>query len=229
MLAFTQVVYDIKSFSRLNFNDIEAKVNSSVYSLQNHTKPKSSCWSTFQFVIKENGETLKVENDFVLVRCRLCSSYKKFKKSQGTSNLVSHAGTCSITNSANHDDFGEVTFEEKETFKRACVQYCAIDLRPFHSVSTPGQRNLLQTVADLQFKRTSRINIEELAPHPTTVSRNVAIEEENIKSKIIAYIKANLDPNRFSFTMDIWTDIGSEVSIYIFTFLGDIKHTVEPL
>lgn len=71
---------------------------------------------------------------------------------------------------------------------------------------------MMQTVADMQYRRTTRLNVKELVPHATTISRHTHTEVAKIKEAIKALLATDMDPNKFSFTLDIWTDITDDVS-----------------
>ncbi|CAF4027150.1 unnamed protein product [Rotaria sordida] len=52
----------------------------------------------------------------------------------------------------------------------ACVEYCAVDVRPFESVAGTGFQNLAKQLIYAEATLGTSINVSELLPHPSTVS-----------------------------------------------------------
>jgi hypothetical protein len=66
-----------------------------------------------------------------------------------------------------------VTKQEKETMTVVAVDYCAIDMRLFESLSGLGLKVLIQMALDIGSSSTGRVTIDELFANSTSVSRNV--------------------------------------------------------
>jgi hypothetical protein len=52
----------------------------------------------------------------------------------------------------------------------ACVEYCAVDCRPFESVAGSGFMNLAKQLISAGACLGTSVSVNELLPHPSTVS-----------------------------------------------------------
>ncbi|CAF0739074.1 unnamed protein product, partial [Didymodactylos carnosus] len=68
----------------------------------------------------------------------------------------------------------------------ACVEYCAVDVRPFESVAGTGFQNLAKQLIYAGATLGTSINVSELLPHPSTISRNVEHVYLNLKKQLIS-------------------------------------------
>ena len=68
------------------------------------------------------------------------------------------------------DKFGEAN---QKTVTKASVDMCALDIRPFVAISGVGFKRFLGVAMKLSQNVKGKINVDEMLPHPTTVSRNV--------------------------------------------------------
>ncbi len=165
------------------------------------------CWKKFQFIF-EGDSQIRSGASFI-VRCKICQAFKMYQRRNGTTNLLIHVCKKGKNDSA---EFAKVTSADKVKFTEAAAQFCASDMRPFKTIQGKGLANLLQTAIDIQCNHVGRLNIQDLVPDPTTLSRNVQTQGNNIKGTLIKLIKSIRDDINLTFTLDIWKDISSEVS-----------------
>ncbi len=177
----------------------------------------SDCWKSFQYVQTSENHPVTVSGasaESMLVRCKFCGLIKNFKSRSGTKNLLEHHKAC--IKARNKDQiFGTVTGNELEQMTHSFVQFCAIDLRPYHSAKGEGLSNLLQTALDIQHSRGERLNAKDLTPDPSTISRHVPEHRKAIEDILKDMLILNSDQNRPAFSLDGWQDINGEVNIWL--------------
>jgi hypothetical protein len=125
---------------------------------------KSGVWEAFGIIYDRSN----VKLDYAA-----CKSYNKvytFKTSTGTTTISKHK--CPVL--ASEVDAAKVLFkkhivtkQEKETMMAMVVDYCAIDMRPFESLSGLGLKAFIQTTFDIGSSSTGRVTIDELLANPT--------------------------------------------------------------
>lgn len=147
-------------------------------------KPKSSplqsqVWTNFSYVYCNNNK-----QNFVC--CDGCKEILVHIPSNGTSSMTKHQKMCSKTTSCNNDQrnikeyFTQTKVQSipkklKEKVTIAATEFAVLDTRPFHLFCGGGFTDFAQTIfnAGKALFNTSNINVEDLLPHPTTVSKNI--------------------------------------------------------
>ena len=78
--------------------------------------------------------------------------------------------------------------------------------------------DFIQHVMDVQFASTSRLSVEDIMPHPTTVSRAVATTAKTERLMLATEMRKVLSLGHcISFTADMWTDQYKQVSYFTIT------------
>ncbi|CAF3987750.1 unnamed protein product [Rotaria sp. Silwood2] len=133
------------------------------------------------------------------VSCNECKTLLAFTSTNGTNNLKSHLSSCSktkiILNDLNqttvHDFYSssktiQIPKKMKLSVTQACAEFSALDGRAFDTMTGYGFQNLAQVLFDAGRSFTnSSIQIEDILPHPTTISRNVGRIYEQSKMQLI--------------------------------------------
>jgi hypothetical protein len=89
----------------------------------------------------------------------------------------------------------------------AAVDYCAIDMRPFESLSGLGLKAFIQMALDIGSSSTGRVTIDELLANPTIVCLNVDSRAWNGHEKLTFVLKKHFDLGlNVACTLDLWTD-----------------------
>ena len=145
-------------------------------------KPKASLsqvWSSFSLIYHNN-----YKQNFVC--CDNCKEILAHTSSNGTSSMTKHQSTCTKTTCSNiyqkniKEYFSRTTSEAipkkiKQKITTAAAEFVVLDNRPFHLLSGGGFSNFAKTVFDVgkSMYNMPNINIENLLPHPTTVSKTI--------------------------------------------------------
>jgi hypothetical protein len=100
-----------------------------------------------------------------------------------------------------------VTKQEKEMMTVATIDYYAIDMRPFESLSGLDFKALIQTALDIGSSSTGRVTIDELFANPMTVNHNVDSRAQNGREKLTLVLKKHFDSSlNVVCTLDLWMD-----------------------
>jgi len=183
----------------------DLKSNGGEYVIRNNGPcKKSGVWEVFGIVYDRNN----VKLDYAA-----CKSYNKvytFKTSTGTATISKHKCLIFASEVAAAKVFFKkhiVTKQEKETMTIAAADYCAIDMRPFESLSRLGLKALIQIALDIRSSNTGRVTIDELFTNPTTVNCNVNSRARNSREKLTLVLKKHFDSGlSVACTLDLWMD-----------------------
>jgi hypothetical protein len=159
--------------------NIKKKIEQSIFNTC--SKPPSATafwWNTF-VRIKDDKE-----NIIPFVQCIKCFSIFAYESTKtGSSTHKAHAESClgGGSPSSSKDQDISVMFNKdnnalaglKSTFTEACAKFCAYDLRSYEAVRGHGFQILCQTLLDLAYKNSHRIEAATIIPDPTTISRRV--------------------------------------------------------
>ncbi|KAH8284403.1 hypothetical protein KR044_004965, partial [Drosophila immigrans] len=147
-----------------------------------------------------------IKDDFTILQgyvyCRTCSMVLIFKNGQ-TTNLNRHACCKSIK---------ECTVLKKVSalHKNEAVDKCAIwiaeDCRPFSAVSGSGFMQMIQFFIKMGATYGEHVDVEDLLPDPTTVSRKVQNKANEKKMEIKDEICNVVRSGGATATLDMWTD-----------------------
>jgi len=113
----------------------------------------------------------------------------------------------------------QIPAEEKQKLGNEIIKWMAEDCRPFSAINGAGFKNLVQVFIQIGAKFGENIDIEDMLPDETTVSRNLQVEANKKKQELAEEIKNAVSEGKASITTDLWTD--NDVKR---TFLGATIH-----
>lgn len=136
---------------------------------------RSECWKNFSQVFHSNAA-----QDFII--CLQCKTILKWTSTNGTRVMSHH--NCSKNKSTPIHSPRQRTISsycqspslssEYPVFQKriidACVEFCALDGRPFESVAGTGFINLTKQLVSVGASLGTSIGTTKLLPHPSTVS-----------------------------------------------------------
>jgi hypothetical protein len=165
---------------------------------------KSGVWEAFGIIYDHSN----IKLDYAA--CKSCNKVYTFKTSTGTTTISKHKCPIPASEVAAAKVYFKkhiITKQEKETMTAAAVDYCAIDMRPFESLSGLGLKVLIQTALDIGSSSIGRVTIDELLTNPATVSRNIDSRAWNGRKKLTFVLKKHIDSGlNVACTFDLWTD-----------------------
>ncbi|CAF1677362.1 unnamed protein product [Rotaria magnacalcarata] len=169
----------------------------------------SQAWSNFSCVFYNNYKQK-------FVSCDNCKDILSHTSSNGTSSMTKHYRSC--TKAANYTSEQKnikeyfsstksrsIPKKVKEKITIASAEFAALDNRPFHLLCGDGFQNFAQAIFDAgkTLYNTSNISIEDLLPHPATVSRNIDKIFNYRNSQLIDLCKAM---KSYTVVVDFWTE-----------------------
>jgi hypothetical protein len=175
--------------------------------VNNNNNVKSEVWLRFVEVVDENNKYIGY------VSCKNCDQIYKYNYKDGTSSLKRHV--CHVLNKQpTITSFLEkkmVPVIAKEITTKKIMEFVCKDLRPFEIITGSGFREFAQEMINIGSVH-GRISIDDLLPHPTTVSRNVIKAAESIKSSLAGKLTNVFQKTGGAFTTDLWTDDYNKIS-----------------
>jgi len=170
----------------------------------NEPGKKSGVWEVFGIVYNRSN----VKLDYAA--CKSCNKVYTFKTSIGTATISKHKCPDLASEVAAAKVLFKkhiVTKQEKETMTATTVDYCAIDMRLFESLSGLGFKALIQTALDIRSSSIGRITIDDMLANPMTVSRNIDSRAQNGREKLTLVLKKHFNSGlNVACTLDLWTD-----------------------
>lgn len=178
---------------------------------------KSNVWTCFKRIVKEiNG----IEEVQPFIMCGKCNHIFKYDKGSSPSNLRKHRcfkdmGDIETEYSASTDtDVSNrkksrvgVSDEIKKDITDKCVQFVTQDLRSFATVNGSGFKNLARCLVETGVKLASKkFDIDEILPHPTTVSRTLRNVHTRELERFVSGLQPLLEKGWCAATTDMWTD-----------------------
>lgn len=174
-----------------SFEVIKSKIALGTYSIISK-RGRSAVWSIFGNVL--NDDDVQIEN---VVACRECKDVLKLYK-KSTTNLLSHLCVKKYTKPEI-----SVSAEEKRKALIACAEWTVKDGISFSTVMGDGFKHFVTEITNIAINYDSSINVNEMLPDPTTVSR--LIHEKY--SAYFPFLKAKLENVKYAcVTSDLWTD-----------------------
>ncbi|CAF1474534.1 unnamed protein product [Rotaria sordida] len=170
----------------------------------------SPLWEHFHQIFVNNSQQQ-------FVSCNECKTLLAFTSTNGTNNLKSHLNSCSRT-TAQLNDSNQTTVHEfysstkkikiskkiKLSVVQACTEFSALDARAFDTMKGYGFQNLAQVLFDAgRSFANSSIQVQDVLPHPTTISRNVGRMYEQSKAQLIKICEKI---KSFCIVVDSWTE-----------------------
>lgn len=137
----------------------------------------------------------------------------KYNYSTGTSTLSRHK--CLILNTKNDAQTSMNSFIVKKTktipekLKSECIEksvkFCSLDIRPMSVIDGSRFKELGQFLIKVGSQYVN-IDIKDLLPHPTTITKNAIKIAENHRNELIENILPFIQENCCAMTTDMWSD-----------------------
>ncbi|KAL2091651.1 hypothetical protein ACEWY4_013914 [Coilia grayii] len=180
-------------------NEVEKNIKQGVYTTKTK-QGKSDIWKQFSVVCDKEGKEL----DFMSDKCEKVLVYSGHKS--GTSGLRRH--TCSVVPGQSKLLFKSKqllpTHIKQETAEK-CMDVCCLDIRPYDLVAGKGFSDILQHFVNVAAKY-GKFDVNDILPHPTTVSRHVEGRAQALRASVAAEIKPIIETYGCAITTDIWTE-----------------------
>lgn len=174
---------------------MESNVKSGFYSLIQKPNAKSTIWTLFDLIVKDDGSIAEG-----YVNCRVCKKFLKYN-GKSTSNLNRHKCYMLAVIAA---DQKKVNEEHRNEAIDACTLWLLQDCLPCNIIQEKGFRKMLQFFIKLGSVYGENVDIDDLLPDSTTVAESIRTMADGKKSKIIPQIeKIGKD---VSVAVDIWPD-----------------------
>lgn len=183
---------------KLSNSAIKSKIVSGEFKI-NNKRGKSKIWNVFGKIDNASGEELPQ-----LVACRICKNVYKYNHS-ATSNLVRHK--CYIDSTINDTKISKVEVDaatKKKTIQ-ILTEWSIENCRPFKIVADSGFEKVGKHLVSVGARYGPNVDLNDLLPHPTTISRNIGKVYKNYFEKIKSEI-AQIKSVGFGLTSDLWTD-----------------------
>lgn len=158
---------------------------------------RSKVWEIFSKFCDANGDEIAG-----MIACKTC--YSSYRFAGSTSNLVKHK--CYVLhNSSRNIEYIEVNTETKKQCVQVVSEWVVKNCRSFKIVEDSGLKKFARFLLNVGAKFGPNIDVNNLLPHPTTLSRNIKdlyeVHFVNIRSELSNYKRFG-----YSITSDIWTD-----------------------
>ena len=178
---------------------------------QKNKRTNGQVWERFKMVKRiEDNKMMQ------FAQCQDCDNIFTYKPQNGSNNLKVHSQKCI----GNEDNFSSTQREavnqivkakfgdaSRKAVTKASVEMCALDLRPFIALSGVGFKGLLRVCMTLAQNVQGIINVDDILPHPVTVSRNVDFYAGEIRKCLAKEMKSVMDERvSVSFTTDMKTE-----------------------
>lgn len=192
--------------SNLNIELVTLKIKSGDLLCQEKTG-KSDVWLNFDEVVD------KEEQPIGFCICKNCSQVFKYDYKTGTSSLKRHK--CSSNEKqpkiTSFWEKKEIPTAAKEATLKRLINLICKDIRPFEIIAGQGFREFTQEMINIGATY-GALSVDNLLPHPTTLSRNVIKSAESAKNELKSKLKYVFELIGGAFTTDMWTDDYRKVS-----------------
>ena len=190
-------------------NNIAAHIRRGEYAVVENNSPraKSDVWVKFGLVQDEDNN--------IVAGCAVCKACKKVlgyeSRKLGTSSLKKHLESCpgqrAVTAVDRFVNKGLLppSRQDKDDITKLAVEFVALDVRSFETVNGPGFKAIAQGLIDVG-ARSGRVDAVKLLPDPTTVSRNLTKNADDVREKLIPFLRQQVDESNAACTLDMWTD-----------------------
>nr|AAD03082.1 putative transposase [Bactrocera tryoni] len=178
-------------------DSIGCKIANGSYSLSGKRKGRSFVWNILSEILKPDGTLLEG-----FVYCRTCLKVLKYYNGQ-TSNLIRHPCCRNIKTS---QELRTVTVEDKNEAVKKFTSWVVEDCRPFSVVQGSGFIKLVKFFIKIGASYGEHVDVEDLLPSATTISRNVQKCANEKKEELKEEINNIVSSGGASATIDMWTD-----------------------
>jgi hypothetical protein len=190
----------------LNIDQVTSKIRNGELLCQEKSG-KSDVWSNFEEIVNKD------EQPVGFAMCKNCSQVFKYDYKTGTSSLKRHKCPSSEKQPKITSFWGkkEVPTAAKEVTSKRLVNLVCKDIRPFEIIVGQGFREFAQEMINIGATY-GTLSVNNLFPHPTTLSRNVVKQAESVKNDLSSKLKYVFELTGGAFTTDMWTDDYRKVS-----------------
>jgi hypothetical protein len=168
---------------------------------------RSDVWLNFDEVVNQQEQPV----GFAI--CKNCSQLFKHDYKSGTSTLRRHKCPSDESQTKITSFWGkkEIPAAAKEATSKKLINLVCKDLRPFEIIIGQGFREFAQEMINIGATY-GILPVNDLFPHPTTISRNVIKQAESVKNDLALKLKYVFELNGGAFTTDMWTDDYRKIS-----------------
>ena len=192
--------------SNLNTEQVTLKIKNGEFLCQEKSG-KSDVWVNFEEVVD------KEEQSIGYVICKNCSQIFKYDNKIGTSSLKRHKCPSNEKQPKITSFWGkkEIPAAVKEATSKKLINLVCKDIRPFEIITGQGFKEFAQEMINIGATY-GTVSVDNLLPHPTTLSRNVVKKAESVKNDLSLKLKFIFEMTGGAFTTDMWTDDYRKVS-----------------
>ncbi|KAL4113024.1 hypothetical protein QTP88_016728 [Uroleucon formosanum] len=204
---------------------------------------KSEVWKKFRKVlnvvenIDDPDSPEQISTGFIA--CINCKDL--YGQNSSTATLSRHRCNLGVGSKEKIDAYFEIMNKKKkdipkklkdETIEK-CVKYCSMDIKPMYSIESEGFKQFGQFLLDVGAKY-GKIDIADILPHPTTVSRHIETTTKEIRNNIFKDLFFIIEKKYCASTCDLWTDnfrqfpmneskTGENIRRFLFNFFFQIS------
>ncbi|CAM4887879.1 unnamed protein product [Rotaria socialis] len=193
-------------FSKQYYQNLIVTKDSSI-KLKKPPSARSELWSNFSQVYHSD-----IAQDYIV--CHECHIVLKWTSETGTNVMKNHncgnkftskkstpsrQRTISSYLPPSQEDYSTI----KERIVESCAEFCALDNKAFETVAGDGFISLAKQLMNAGALIGTGFSVNELLPHPTTVSRNVTRTYNKLKQQLILFCG---NVQHFTITCDFWTE-----------------------
>jgi hypothetical protein len=162
---------------------------------------RSEVWQNFDDIVNQEEQSVG------FVACKNCSRILKYDYRSGTSSLKRHKCPSDEKQQKITSFWGKKSppTAAKEATTKKIINLVCKDLRPFEIILGEGFREFSQEMINIGATY-GTLSVDELFPHPTTISRNVIKKAESAKTALALKLKDVFQFTGGAFTTDMWTD-----------------------
>lgn len=181
----------------MDLNTISDEIKNGNYTLVSQRKGRSFVWNILSKIVKPDKNILAG-----FVYCRTCSKVLKYTASQ-TSNLMRHSCCKELKQTLT---VKTVTPLDKAEAIDKCTSWIVEDCRPFTAVQGAGFLKLVKFFIKIGASYGEHVDVEDLLPDPTTISRKIQKCASEKKTELQEEISSIVSNGGASATIDMWAD-----------------------
>jgi hypothetical protein len=168
---------------------------------------KSEVWQNFDDIVNQEEQSIG------FVMCKNCSCILKYEYKSGTSTLKRHKCPSDEKQQKITSFWGKkgIPAAAKEATTKKIINLVCKDLRPFEIILGKGFKEFSQEMINIGATY-GNLSVDELFPHPTTISRNVIKNADSAKTALALKLKNVFQFVGGAFTTDMWTDDYRKIS-----------------
>jgi hypothetical protein len=194
----------------------------------------ADCWTKFSWIAsKESNELVMIKNDrndhVFFMACNNCKDVYAYSKGNDTSSLVNHkcsskmAAATTVSGILHFVKHGTPSLHQKKKMLNALSDMCALDLRPFYTMSSAGFRGVIQQALDIGFESKTPLFADDVLCDRITVKRNCQSRKDLALESLLKDCKDHVvNGLMMGAITDLWTDNDSKKS-YISVMLHCIN------